>query len=191
VAFVLHDGFAVPFSEIATVLGMNSPAVRQLASRARRIVATDPRPAADSAHDEVVGSLLAAMAAGDVDKVIELLHPEVTLVGDANGKARTAVHVIRGPDKVTRFLFGLARRYGPGWLASSRLALVNGELGAYSIGAPGSDGYPPVLPRVIAVTVRDGKVSALWDVVNPDKFTGSPLASGSRPPRESGTHHLN
>jgi RNA polymerase sigma-70 factor, ECF subfamily len=198
VAFVLHDAFGVPFGEIASVLGVSAAAARQLASRARRIVAEEPlarrgsgspAPAADHKHDEVVGNLLAAMSAGDVDAVITLLHPDVTLVGDANGKARTAIHVIQGPDKVARFLFGLVRRYGPAWLASSRLALVNGELGAYSVGAPGSDGYEPVLPRVVAMAVRDGKVHAVWDIANPDKFTGSPLASNPDRPTGSGTHH--
>ena len=187
VAFVLHDGFGVPFSEIASVLGTTDASARQLASRARRIVGEHEGPV-DTRHDEAVGALLAAMAAGDMDAVIALLHPDVTLVGDANGKTRTAIHTITGPDKVARFLFGLARRYGPGWFESSRLALVNGELGAYSVGGPGGDGYEPVHPRIVAVAVRDGKVAAVWDVANPDKFTGSPLAR-SDPPTEPGMRH--
>jgi RNA polymerase sigma-70 factor, ECF subfamily len=187
VAFVLHDGFGVPFSEIASVLGTTDAAARQLASRARRIVGEHRGPV-DTAHDAVVGNLLAAMAAGDMPEVIRQLHPDVTMVGDANGKARTAIHPIKGPDKVARFLFGLARRYGPGWLESIRLALINGELGAYWVGSPGRDGYEPVQPRITAVAVRDGKVYAVWDVANPDKFTGSPLAPR---PTEPGTRHRN
>jgi RNA polymerase sigma-70 factor (ECF subfamily) len=192
VAFVLHDGFSVPFGEIASVLGVSDAAARQLASRARRLVADEPlaRPV-DGAHDEVVGNLLAAMAAGEIDTVVALLHPDVALVGDSNGKTRTAVHVITGPDKVARFLFGLARRYGPAWLASSRPAMVNGEVGAYSVGTAGGDGYPPAAPRVIALAVRDGKVAAVWDVANPDKFTGSPLRPDRPAPTGSGTHHRN
>lgn len=190
VAFVLHDGFAVPFSEIASLLGTTDAAARQLASRARRIVGEHRGPV-DAAHDEVVGGLLAAIADGDMDAVIRLLHPDVTMIGDANGKARTAIHTIKGPDKVARFMFGLARRYGPGWLESSRLALINGELGAYSVGAPGRDGYEPVQPRITAVAVRDGKVYAVWDVANPDKFTGSPLAPAHQQPTEPGTRHRN
>jgi RNA polymerase sigma-70 factor (ECF subfamily) len=193
VAFVLHDGFSVPFDEIASVLGTTVAAARQLASRARRTMSADPAPAADGTHDDVVGRLLAAMTAGDMDAVVRLLHADVTLTGDANGKARTAVHTIQGPDKVARFLFGLARRYGPAWLESSRLALVNGELGAYTAGAPGGGGYPPVQPRIVAMAVHQGKVYAVWDVANPDKFTGSPLRQPAGPlaPTESGTHHRN
>jgi RNA polymerase sigma-70 factor, ECF subfamily len=180
VAFVLHDGFAVPFADIADVLGTSEAAARQLASRARRAVAAEPPPKPDPAHDEVVGRLMAAMAVGDLNAVVALLHPDVTFTGDANGRAPTAVQVIRGPDKVARFMFGLAQRYGPAFVTAIQLARVNGELGAYTAGSPGGDGYREMLPRIMAMTVRDGKVCALWDIANPDKFTGSPLSGRSR-----------
>ncbi|BBY38843.1 RNA polymerase sigma factor SigJ [Mycobacterium mantenii] len=175
VAFVLHDGFAVPFAEVAQVLGTNEAAARQLASRARKAVSAEAAPEPDPAHDEVVGKLLAAMASGDLEAVVALLHPDVILTGDANGKAPTAINVIRGADKVARFFFGLAQRYGPAMFNSYQLGLVNGELGGYTPGCPASDGYREMMPRIMAATVRDGKVCALWDVANPDKFTGSPL----------------
>lgn len=175
VAFVLHDGFGVPFAEIANVLGISAASARQLASRARGAVSSAPPPVADDTHNEVAGSLMAALAAGDMEAVVRLLHPEVTYTGDANRKAPTAPRVIHGPDKVARFLFGLARRYGPNWLEASQLALINGQLGSYTPGHPARDGYPEMAPRVTAMTVRDGKVCAVWDIANPDKFTGSPL----------------
>lgn len=175
VAFVLHDGFAVPFDEIADVLGVSAAAARQLASRARRAVAAAPPPAPDDEHNRVAGELMAALAAGDMEAVVRLLHPNATFTGDANRRAPTAPRVIVGAEKVARFLFGLARRYGPGWLDGNQLALVNGQLGAYTFGSTPDDDRPAVMPRVTAVTVRDGKVAALWDIANPDKFTGSPL----------------
>ncbi len=175
VAFVLHDGFAVPFTEVAQVLGTTEAAARQLASRARKAVAAQPPPQPDPTHNEVVGRLMAAMAAGDLDTVVSLLHPDVTFTGDANGRAPTAAQVIRGSDKVARFMFGLARRYGPAFFSANQLALVNGELGAYTPGTAGDDGHWAMLARITAMTVRDGKVCALWDIANPDKFTGSPL----------------
>src|SRR5690625_1158716 len=175
VAFVLHDGFALPFPEVAAVLDTTAAAARQLASRARRAIAADPVPTPDPEHAEVVGELMAAMAAGDMAAVVALLHPDVTFTGDAIGHTRTAVRPIHGPERVARFLFGLARRYGPALVDSNRLALVNGELGAYSAGAPAGEGYEALAPRVTALTVRDGRVAAVWDVANPAKFTGSPL----------------
>lgn len=190
IAFVLHDGFDVPFAEIADVLGVSVASARQLASRARRAVASTPQPVTDDTHNEVAGALMAALVAGDMETVVRLLHPDVTYTGDSNRKAPTAARVIRGPDKVARFLFGLARRYGPGWLESNQLAMVNGQLGSYTRGAPGSEGRPAMTPRVTAMTVRDGTVCAIWDIANPDKFTASPL----RPrlsPTEPGTRHRN
>jgi RNA polymerase sigma-70 factor (ECF subfamily) len=129
----------------------------------------------DQAHNEVAGTLMAALAAGDMAAVVRLLHPAVTLTGDSNRRAPTAARVIHGPDKVARFLFGLARRYGPGWLESNQPVLVNGQLGTYTPGAPASDGHPEMAPRITAMTVRDGLVCAVWDIANPDKFTASPL----------------
>jgi RNA polymerase sigma-70 factor (ECF subfamily) len=55
-----------------------------------------------------------------------------------------------------------------------QLALVNGQLGSYTSGAPAGEGYPEMMPRVTAMTVRDGKVCAIWDIANP---TSSLLAS--------------
>ena len=193
VAFVLHDGFSVPFSEIASVLGTTDASARQLASRARRIVGQH-QGTVDSRHDEVVGRLLAAMANGDMDAVIGLLHPDVTLVGDSNGKARTAIRPIKGADKVARFLFGLARRYGAELVdnqpARARQRPARGVLGGW----PGRRGRKEqerneLRPGAAADhggRVRDGKVYAVWDVANPDKFTGSPLADR---PTAPGTRH--
>ncbi|MDT5283258.1 MAG: polymerase sigma-70 factor, subfamily, partial [Mycobacterium sp.] len=104
VAFVLHHGFAVPFGEIADVLGVSAPSARQLASRARRALASAPPAVADETHNEVAGSLMAALAAGDLDAVVRLLHPDVNFTGVSNRWAPTAARVIHGPDKVARFL---------------------------------------------------------------------------------------
>jgi RNA polymerase sigma-70 factor (ECF subfamily) len=201
VAFVLHDGFAVPFAEIADVLGVTAPTARQLASRARRTVADAEAPARDPSHDEVVGKLIAAMAAGDMAAVVALLHPDVTFTGDSNRKAPTAARVIDGSDKVSRFIFGLAKRYGPRFFSVGEMALVNGELGLYTTGLDATDEWPAMQPHIQALTVRDGRVCAIWDVANPDKFTGSPLGGqersdpgislAPRSPTEPGTHHQN
>ncbi|MGB3483167.1 MAG: sigma-70 family RNA polymerase sigma factor [Mycobacterium sp.] len=177
VAFVLHDGFGVPFAEVAQVLGVSSAAARQLASRARRLVADVPAPPRDPEHDALVGRLLAAMADGDLAGVVALLHPDVTFTGDSDRRAPTAAQVIHGPDKVARFVFGLARRYGPGFVTASRLALVNGDLGICTPGSPAADGYPEMQPHIVALTMRDGAVVAFWDVANPEKFSASPLRS--------------
>ncbi|WP_078308646.1 MULTISPECIES: sigma-70 family RNA polymerase sigma factor [unclassified Mycobacterium] len=178
VAFVLHDGFTVPFKQIAEILGISDAAARQLATRARRAVTAAPEPAPDAEHNEVVGKLLEALMSGSLEAVVRLLHPDVTMTGDSNGKAPTAVRVIHGPDKVARFLLGLLDRYGPQMMQAINPALVNGQFGMYLTETDTDPDFRPVLPRVSGYTVRDGKVLAVWDVSNPDKFTGTPLRSG-------------
>lgn len=175
VAFVLHDGFSVPFKQIADILGISDAAARQLASRARRMVTATPEPVADAEHNEVVGELLEALMSGSVEAVVRLLHPDVTMTGDSDGKAPTAVRVIHGPDKVARFLLGLMERYGPQMTQAINPALVNGQFGMYLTETDTDPNFRPVLPRVSAFTVRDGRVLAVWDVSNPDKFSGTPL----------------
>jgi RNA polymerase sigma-70 factor (ECF subfamily) len=176
VAFVLHDGFAVPFGDIADVLGVEPASARQLASRARRLVADAEVPARDASHDEVVGKLMAAMASGDLTAVVALLHPDVTFTGDSNRMAPTAARVIHGSDKVARFILGLVTRYGPKMFEAGRLALVNGELGLYNERVDTDGEWAELQPHIQALTVRDGLVCAIWDVANPEKFTASPLA---------------
>ena len=173
VAFVLHDAFGVPFGEIAELLGLSAEAARQHAARARRAVADADPPArpAVAEQQEVLGRFLAAMASGDVRAVIELLHPDAVLVGDSDGKAKTAFNIISGADKVARFILGLQNRYSVASYAGMRFVLVNGELGIYLPAWPGDEHHPPFNRRVLGVTIHDGRLSALYDVVNPDKLT--------------------
>ncbi|CCH28848.1 sigma-70 family RNA polymerase sigma factor [Actinosynnema sp. NPDC047251] len=165
VAFVLHDAFGVPFDSIAETLGCAVATARQHASRGRRAASAAPPPprVALDEQRELLEKFLAALAAGDVDTVVGLLHPDVVLVGDSDGKARTALNVITGPDKVSRFLFGLMRRYAG--LPGGEPVLVNGDLGI-KFATQGD-----LAARVSSFALRDGKVVALYDVSNPDKLT--------------------
>ncbi|QBJ97335.1 sigma-70 family RNA polymerase sigma factor [Rhodococcus sp. ABRD24] len=185
VAFVLHDGFAVPFDEIADVLSTTVSAARQLASRARRSVAAAPPPVPDAEHAEAVSRLVAAMSSGDLEAVLAALHPDALVIGDANGTTRTAVNIITGADHFARFFLGLARRYGPSAFVSATPTLVNGQLGFLSHGSAGDDTHPGFPGRVTAFTVRDGKVWAAYDIANPDKLGG--IRSSSPPDRLSPT----
>ncbi|HEY0452721.1 sigma-70 family RNA polymerase sigma factor [Actinophytocola sp.] len=173
VAFVLHDAFSVPFAEIGEILGCPEATARQHASRGRRAAAhADPPPRV--ALDEqrvVVEQLLAAIIGGDVDTVVRLLHPDAVLIGDSDGKARTARRLVVGADKITRFLFGLVRAYGQHRIIAGDLVLVNGDLGLAIPDVPAEDGYLEISRRVEAFAVRDGRVTAIYDVVNPDKLT--------------------
>ncbi|MFD1147252.1 sigma-70 family RNA polymerase sigma factor [Saccharothrix hoggarensis] len=169
VAFVLHDAFDLPFAEIAEALGCTVATARQHASRGRRAaaVAEPPPRVALEEQREVLERFVRALASGDVDAVIGVLHPDVVLVGDAGGKARTAINVVSGREKVARFALGLLRKYGG--MPSGAITLVNGDLGL-------------VLPdqgdltrRVSTFVVRDGAVAAMYDFANPDKLGHVPF----------------
>src|SRR5262245_54845472 len=83
VAFVLHDVFAVPFDEIAPIVGRTPTAARQLASRARRRVQGAPVPDADlDSQWAVVDAFAAASRAGDFERLLAVLDPEVVLRSD-------------------------------------------------------------------------------------------------------------
>src|ERR687897_1211480 len=125
-AFVLHDMFAVPFDEIATIVDRSPDATRQLASRARRRVqGWDTAPDADlDEQREVVDAFLAAARDGDFERLLEVLDPDVVLRADFGPLAPTPAREVRGAEAVA----GQARFY-------SRLGLEQHPL--LVKGAPG------------------------------------------------------
>jgi RNA polymerase sigma-70 factor (ECF subfamily) len=164
--------FGLPFAEIADALNCTPDAARQYASQARRAVAdADPPSRVDlAAQQDVLGRFLAAMSNGDVRAVMELLHPDVVMIGDEGGKASTARQLVSGPDKMARFLLGLLQRYGAEAMSAVRFVLVNGDLGVVMSDHPGDADHPPLTGRVIALAMRDGPLAGLYDMVNPDKL---------------------
>lgn len=176
VAFVLHDAFSVPFDEIAGILGASAPTARQHASRGRRALkdAQPPPRASLAEQQQVLDRFLTALFAGDVRAVTEILHPDVVLIGDSNGKARTARRIIVGAGKLTRFLFGLLTQYPPQALLGGQPVLVNGDLGLYLPPAEGRP-YRELTPHLQAMSIHDGRIVAIYDQCNPDKLTRLPL----------------
>ena len=107
VAFVLHDVFAMPFGEIAEIVGRTPAACRQLASSARRRVhGARDAPVPRAAHDAAVRAFAAAARAGDLAGLVAVLDPDVVLRSDGGGIVSAARNPIRGADKVARFLLG-------------------------------------------------------------------------------------
>jgi RNA polymerase sigma-70 factor, ECF subfamily len=147
-AFVLHDLFAVPFDQIAPLIGRSPAAARQLASRARRRVqAAAPEPDTDLVHQrDVVDAFFAAARDGDFDALVALLDPDVVARTDGGPGASS---IIRGAAAVAAGARTYARR-----APFVRPAMVNGTPGA--VVAPAGR---PVL--IMAFTVRNGKIAAI------------------------------
>jgi RNA polymerase sigma-70 factor (ECF subfamily) len=158
-AFVLHDMFAVPFDDIAAMVGRTPEAARQLASRARRRVQRDAAvPDPDLGRQrEVVDAFFAAARHGDFDALVAVLDPEVVLRSDGGGR-RTATALIRGAAAVA----GQALTFSH--LSDFvRPALVNGAAGV--VVAPG--GRPT---SVLGFTVHDGKIVEIDAITDPDRL---------------------
>ncbi|WP_280234830.1 sigma-70 family RNA polymerase sigma factor [Nocardia cyriacigeorgica] len=175
VAFVLHDGLAVPFDEIAEILEVTPEAARQLAVRARKAVSRAPEPVADDDHVAAVQRLLAALTTGDVQAVTAALHPDAVMIGDADGTTSTAVNVLHGADRIARFFVGLLRKYGiegAEMVRSMEIVSVNGQWGALVAERAADDRAPGIPRRVVGFAVRDGLVWGTYDIANPAKHTG-------------------
>ncbi|MBX6355599.1 MAG: RNA polymerase sigma factor SigJ [Micromonosporaceae bacterium] len=182
VAFVLHDVFALPFEEVATVLGTSPAAARQLASRARRAVTAPgaPRSTADPAEQRrVLSAFLSAAESGDLAGLLAVLAPDVVAMGDSNGKVKGAGRrPVVTAEKVARFLIGLFRRAAaePADIVVEPV-LVNGDLGLlFEVNYH----HGETVRFVTAVAVADGRITGLFNQLNPDKLAAVPPPDPAR-----------
>ncbi|MEV4437792.1 RNA polymerase sigma factor SigJ [Streptomyces sp. NPDC049577] len=163
--FVLHDMFAVPFDEIAPVVGRSSAAARQLASRARRRVqGAAPAPDADLARQrEVVDAFLAAARGGDFDALLAVLDPDVVLHADTGVAAGGALKVVRGAAAVAGQALSFRRAS-----QQARPALVNGAVGIVAA----LEGRPV---SVMGFTVSGGKIVQIDILADAERLRGLDL----------------
>jgi RNA polymerase sigma-70 factor (ECF subfamily) len=160
VSFVLHDVFAVPFDDIASIVGRTPEATRQLASRARRRVRGAPVPDVDlKGQWAVVDAFLAAAREGDFERLLEILDPEVVLRADAGEGRPDLTALLRGAHAVAGQALAF-RRY----TATATRVLVNGVPGGIAW-AP--DGQPAA---VLAMTVMGGRIVAIDVLADPDRL---------------------
>ena len=157
-AFVLHDMFAVPFGDIASIVGRSPAAARQLAGRARRRV----RGAAPvlgtelSLQRSIVEAFLAAARDGDFEALLRVLDPDVVV--RSNG-----AEVVRGAAAVAGRTSGFAR-----FAQVTLPALINGAIGMVAA----DDGRPITLA---VFTINDEKIAAIDIIDNPDRVAEADL----------------
>jgi RNA polymerase sigma-70 factor (ECF subfamily) len=162
VAFVLHDVFAMPFAEIAEVVGRSPDACRKLASTARRRV-RDRRAgsAPREQHDAVVRAFTEAAGTGDLQALLPLLDPDVVLISDGGGLASAARRPVLGADHVGRYILGQLAKLGAA-LTVSLHETADGLTLAFA-----EDG---VVHSVAVLDVRDDRVARVWIMRNPEKL---------------------
>jgi RNA polymerase sigma factor (sigma-70 family) len=157
-AFVLHDMFAVPFDDIAPIVGRSPAAARQLASRARRRVqgVAPVLDAGQARQAEIVDAFLTAARNGDFEALLKLLDPDVVV--RSNGAT-----VVRGAAAVAGRALTFSR------FAQVKLALFNGAVGAVHA----AEGRPIGLT---AFTVAGAKVTAIDLIDDPGRIAEADLA---------------
>ncbi|MFE3555016.1 RNA polymerase sigma factor SigJ [Streptomyces sp. NPDC059193] len=161
VAFILHDVFRYPFTEVAEIVGRTPAACRQLASSARRRVGsarTQGVPAAR--HAGLVRNLKEAWESKDVEALVGILDPDALMTADGGGMVGTVLRPVEGGRNIAQYLIHIADK-APGLTLVERT--VNGRPGlvAQLNGAPAT---------VAAFDIRDGRITHIWAVRNPEKL---------------------
>jgi RNA polymerase sigma factor (sigma-70 family) len=161
IAFVLHDMFDLPFDEIGPIVGRNPDAARQLASRARRRVRGAPKAVDMAADRRVIDAFLSAAREGNLDALLAVLDPAVTVRCDEAAAKLGAPARVDGSQAVAGMVLGRAQ--------AARSVLIDGAAGFV------------VAPRgrvalALLVTIRDGCIAAMEAVADPARLAGFEFA---------------
>jgi RNA polymerase sigma-70 factor (ECF subfamily) len=170
-AFLLHDVFDKPFSDIARMLDRTEVSCRQLATRARRAV-RDARPAPAATpdnHARLLSAFSEAVASGDVSRLAGLLREDAVAVTDGGGRKTAALNPIIGADKIARFFIALAAK-NAGRDIRIEPTMINGMVGALLY----MDGE---VDHTLSMTLDGDRIAAIYIVRNPDKLRHVPVTA--------------
>ncbi|HEY2080635.1 MAG TPA: RNA polymerase sigma-70 factor [Streptosporangiaceae bacterium] len=161
-AYVLREAFDYPYAQIADILQLTQPAVRQLVSRARKRLTGERRmPASAAAQRKLLTAFITAARSGDMTALEQLFAPDVTSLSDGNGATGVARRPMVGVVRVTKYITAFSRWFWDG--IDVRWATTNGQTSA-------------VLMRngnefcVLAVTASTEGIHQLLWMVNPEKI---------------------
>jgi len=160
--FVLREVFDVPYDEIAEALDKSPAAVRQIATRARKhVAARRPRMSVSRTEQkQVVERFLAAMTTGDVPGLLEVLAPDVLVVGDGGGLAPTIPKPVRGAAKLAPVMARFAE-VAPG--AKAFIVDLNGGVAARI--DPGGEN-----DTAVSFVIEGGRITQIYAIRNPHKL---------------------
>ncbi|WP_433621133.1 RNA polymerase sigma-70 factor [Nocardia sp. CA-120079] len=162
--FVLREVFDLPYDEIAEAVDKTPAAVRQIAHRARaHVAARRPRgPVSAAQTRDVLAAFQRAVESGDIQGLLDMLAPDVVLLGDGGGIKQALPRPVTGADKVARLLAAFPSRI------TAALSLQPAQV----------NGYPALVIRlddeldtVMAVRIDDGLVTGIYSVRNPEKLS--------------------
>ncbi|MEU6715634.1 RNA polymerase sigma factor SigJ [Nonomuraea sp. NPDC046802] len=161
VAFILHDVFGYPFTDVAEIVGRTPAACRQLASSARRRIRTWQTPTSSSArYAGIVRDFKQAWEAKDIDALIGLLDPGATSIGDGGGLASAALRPIEGGAQIARAYADVAR-------AASTMTILERTVN----GRPGLVvQHNGITVAVLAFHITGDRITHIWAVRNPEKL---------------------
>lgn len=164
-AFLLHEVFDSDYAEIAEILGKSQAACRQIVSRARkRVRGQKPRAhVSDAARRAVLQRFASAIQAQDKSALLELVAEQASWTSDGGGRARAALKVIRGRERVVRFVLAVLGRHADQFVFE--MTSVNGEP-ALALSVQGK------LFSVITVLTDGMRILDVYTVLNPDKLAG-------------------
>jgi RNA polymerase sigma-70 factor, ECF subfamily len=165
-AFLLHEVFDTDYAEIAEILGKSEAACRQIVSRARkRVRGQKPRAqVSDAARRSVLERFAHAIQVQDKAALLELVAEKISWTSDGGGQARAALKVIRGRDRVVRFVLAVLGAHADRF--TFEMTSVNGEP-ALAMRAEGK------LYSIITVRTDGLRILDVYAVLNPSKLAGS------------------
>ncbi|WP_411103199.1 RNA polymerase sigma factor SigJ [Streptomyces sp. cmx-4-9] len=162
VAFILHDVFRYPFTEVAAMVGRTPAACRQLATSARRRIRAARAPAAPNILQAgIVRDFKAAWEAKDISALIGLLDPAATMTADGGGRAGAALRPVVGAKQIAHYIVEISRRM-PGGLTLLERS-VNGRPGLVAQ-------HRGVTAAVAAFGLGGDRITHIWAVRNPEKL---------------------
>jgi RNA polymerase sigma-70 factor (ECF subfamily) len=165
IAFVLHDIFDISFEEIGKTLGHSTDSARQLASRARRRVRGADAPSTSHDQRDIVEKFLGALRRGDVEELLSVLDPDLTVRVDGSAGARPgAPKEVHGAENWARGAVKFAHL-----IVAPQLALVDGRLGVLL--APGGK-----LSRAMRLTFRDDRIAEIEIIADPEHLKSLDLS---------------
>ncbi|HEY8562112.1 MAG TPA: RNA polymerase sigma factor SigJ [Pyrinomonadaceae bacterium] len=162
-AFLLHDIFDLGYTEIARIVGKTETASRQLIHRAReRVRADKPRfEANENERAKLIKKFSAASYAGDEAALLALFADEISMTSDGGGKVTAARKIVTGKRKLAHALAMFGAKAGAS--LTNKLYRINGELGLLTF-------HEGKIFSATAFEIADGKIAAMYRVMNPDKL---------------------